>query len=34
MAQRDRQRFSGLNPRDYFVQAPARVDNFLQLPQG
>ena len=31
---RDFKRFSGLNPRSYFVKAPARVDNFLQLPGG
>ena len=30
---RDFKRFSGLNPRSYFVKAPARVDNFLRLPQ-
>lgn len=30
---RDFKRFSGLNPRSYFVRSPARVDNFLRLPQ-
>lgn len=29
---RDFKRFSGLNPRDYFVKASEKADNFLQLP--
>lgn len=29
---RDFKRFSGLNPRDYFVHAPEKVDNFVRLP--
>lgn len=29
---RDFKRFSGLNPRDYFVKAPEKADNFLRLP--
>lgn len=29
---REFKRFSGLNPRDYFVKAPDKVDNFVRLP--
>lgn len=29
---RDFKRFSGSNPRDYFIKAPEKVDNFVRLP--